>query len=220
MVATGAQTLGSIDHAVRTAQRQVGEVEQRIELISQRLLGLEREEIDRFRELARIRIDLLAAGEIIDRLDQGEQATMRILEERGLAQAKLKQQILEMEARRQSLEEKRDRQARRVDEAEAQLDQRETETLKRLQVDTDYQRQLEIVRAADAVALGLVDEEHRQVAPCVGCAVGGVEVLALHSTALLQPELQRVRQGLLHLVGGHAVLPPQLVDHFPTPDDA
>ena len=72
---TGTQALGSIDGALHTAQSQINQLEQTIEQTTQRLLGLEREEIDRFRDLARIRVDLLASGEIISHLDESERTT-------------------------------------------------------------------------------------------------------------------------------------------------
>ncbi|MCB1880965.1 MAG: hypothetical protein KDI18_11260 [Gammaproteobacteria bacterium] len=149
---TGTQALGSIDGALHTAQSQINQLEQTIEQTTQRLLALEREEIDRFRDLARIRVDLLASGEIISHLDESERTTARILEERTEGQAKLAQEMRESEARQQSLERMRSEQSQRVEQAETLLDQREAETQQRLQADADYQRQLQIAQQAERVA--------------------------------------------------------------------
>ena len=69
----------------------------------------------------------------------------------GLRQA-LAQEISESETRRQSLEETRNEQSQRVDQAETLLDQREAETQKRLQSDAGYQQQLQLAQQADRVA--------------------------------------------------------------------
>lgn len=149
---TGIEALGSIDSALRLAQHQVREAEQSIEQTTQRLLGLEREELEHFRELAGIRVDLLAAGEIVTHLDESEQATVRILDERIRAQSQLTREISESEQRQQSLEKTREEQSQQVDKAEMQLDQREAETQNRLQSDAEYQQQLEAAQQADRVA--------------------------------------------------------------------
>jgi len=153
MVTSGTQALGSIDDALQSARSQAKSVEQSIELTTQRLLGLEREEIEHFRELARIRVGLLASREILTHLDESEQTTVRMLDERIQAQAKLAQQLRESETRQQSLEEKRDQQSQRVDRAETALDQAEAVTQQRLQTDADYQRQLQVAQQADRVAI-------------------------------------------------------------------
>jgi len=149
---TGRQALGSIDGALHSAQSQVKTVEQSIELTTQRLLGLEREEVEQFRALAQIRVDLLAAGDILTHLDESEQTTNRILESRVQAHEKLTGEIRESERQQRALDELRNTQSQRVDEAEVLLDQREADTQKRLQQEPDYQRLLEIAQQADRVA--------------------------------------------------------------------
>ncbi len=149
---TGRQALGSIDGAVHSAQARITEAEQSIELTTKRLLGLDQEEIAQFRVLARVRVDLLAAGEILSHLDESEQTTNRILESRVQAHEKLAQEIRESEQQRYTLDEMRNQQSQQVDEAEVVLDKHEADTQKRLLSNTRYQKQLEIAQQAERVA--------------------------------------------------------------------
>ncbi|MCB1850123.1 MAG: hypothetical protein KDI83_04940, partial [Gammaproteobacteria bacterium] len=119
---TGREALGSIDVALHKAQSRVQEVEQGITSTTQRLLDLEREEISLFRALARIRVDLLASGEIVTHLDRSEQRALQILETRDQARQQLNTELATSQQHQMALERARVDQEKRVDTAEKQLD--------------------------------------------------------------------------------------------------
>jgi hypothetical protein len=149
---TGRQALGSIDDALQRARQQLAVAEQRIEQTSGLQLELERQELAQFRKLAQIRVGLLASGEIIEHLDQGEQATARILATRDQARRELDAEIAASQQRLAALEADRSERMQRVDAAEVLLEQREAETQRRLRDDPGYQQQLAKVQEADRIA--------------------------------------------------------------------
>lgn len=149
---TGREALGSIDVALHKAQSRVQEAEQSITATTQRLLDLEREEIGLFRALARIRVDLLASGEIVTHLDRSEQRALQILETRDQARQQLNAELTASQQRQMALERARVDQEKRVDTAEKQLDLGVAETQQRLQADGTYQQQLAAAQQAERVA--------------------------------------------------------------------
>ncbi len=149
---TGRQALSSIDEALQRATGQLVAAEQRVDATGHQLLNLERQEVAQFRRLAQIRVGLLAASEIIEHLEKGEQATLRILETREAVRKDLEQEIVASGQRIEGLERQREVHMQQVDAAEALLEQREGETQKRLQQDSAYQLQLTAVKEADRIA--------------------------------------------------------------------
>ena len=82
---TGRQTMTSIYKTLQQAQQQVQGVEERIQHYTDEVVQLDRSAADRYRDLARLRVNLLAAGKIVQALDAGEQRVMQLLQVRKQA---------------------------------------------------------------------------------------------------------------------------------------
>jgi hypothetical protein len=73
---TGRQTLASIDNTLQEVRGQVQAVEDRMQNTTVDLLQHEQSEAEQYRALARLRVNLLAAGEIVQTLDDSERRAL------------------------------------------------------------------------------------------------------------------------------------------------
>ena len=150
---TGRQTLTSINSTVEDAHEQVREIEHHIQESTDQLIRLEKSESDQYRSLARLRVNLLAAGKIVETLDESERTVAVILRQREEELERLRQKIGESEDRHISLDVERDEQSHRVDLAAEKLDKAEAATQQRLQENAGYQEQLKKAQLADRIAI-------------------------------------------------------------------
>jgi len=157
---TGRQTMTSIYKTLQQAQQQVQGVEARIQQFTDEVVQLDRSAADRYRDLARLRVNLLAAGKIVQALDAGEQRVMQLLQVRKQAFDELLGKVSDSEQQRLTLEAERNQQSLRVDEAAERLDKAEAATQQRLEQDEGYQQQLEKAREAERIA-GHAEEKAR-----------------------------------------------------------
>ena len=158
---SGRETLTSLYQTLQQAQQQVQEAERQIQTATGQLLQLDTEAAAHYRELARLRINLLAAGDIVQRLDAGERQVLELLQSRRRALQELETAIGESERQGRALEEQRARRSAAVDSALETLDRTEAATQQRLQQDPLYQEQLQRSQAAERVA-GHAEEKTRQ----------------------------------------------------------
>ena len=157
---TGRQTMTSIYKTLQQAQQQVQEVEERIQQATDEVVQLDRSAADRYRDLARLRVNLLAAGKIVQALDAGEQRVMQLLQVRKQAFDELLGKVSDSGQQRLTLEAERNQQSLRVDEAAERLDKAEAATQQRLEQDEGYREQLEKAREAERIA-GHAEEKAR-----------------------------------------------------------
>ncbi len=149
---SGKDALHSINLSLDQLNKQVNGSEQAIDQLNNERISLEKLETDQFRKLAKLRLDLLATGDIIKRLDASEQRAEILLKKRVQTRQNLKQQISLLDQQREKLEQQRDEQAQLVDQASQNLDQREAEIQKKLSTDSHYQEKLQHSKNADRVA--------------------------------------------------------------------
>lgn len=150
---SGRQTLASIDGSVHDEQVRLEAVQQRIDDLSRQLVELQQNEARQYRELARLRVDSIAAGSVIPSLDATERQVAALLRGRESAAKELAQAIRVAEDKRRQLEKDRALQADRLEQAAEQLDAAEAKTQARLDADAAYRANRDRAREAERIAL-------------------------------------------------------------------
>ncbi len=81
---TGRQTLGEIEGAISKLRRDEGQLDSALASATGQAERLRHDRADAFRELARVKLDEMAAGRLVRNLDAAEQRAVQILESRRL----------------------------------------------------------------------------------------------------------------------------------------
>ncbi len=143
---SGRQTLASIDSSLQELRNKISRAEQQVEERNNRLLALQQDEINNYRELGRLRVEILAIDQLITIPDDAERTVQGLLDQRKNGLQKVHDDITASEQHRLDLEHKREQQASSVEEAAVVVDTAEKKTQDRLDDDPAYQRQLQITR--------------------------------------------------------------------------
>jgi hypothetical protein len=149
---SGRQTLDSFEQALREERARMAAVEQRIEALKAALVEHQQADARDYRELAKVRVDWLAGGHLLQRIEQAEQQVLGVLKHREVASRELGEQLRAAEGARATLEAERAAQAEVVDRAAVSVDEAEALTQARLDADPDYQAQRERAREAERTA--------------------------------------------------------------------
>jgi len=149
---SGQQTLASIDDALQGKRAAVAQTEQEVAGITAKLAEQQQGQIQDYRALARVRVDVLANDRLASHLDDTERQVTALLARRRDAAAALDQQIDEANAAIAALEQERGAQAARVDVAVKTVDEAEARTQARLDADTDYRAQRDRAQEAERTA--------------------------------------------------------------------
>lgn len=158
---SGRQTLSAIDQTLNDERSKVAAVDEQLEGLSASLVELQRAQSQDYRELARVRVDLISQGEVVSALDRADQQVVAILGQRKAAVAALAKRIGTSEAERKALEAERERQSERVDRAAEILDRAEGATQERLDADPDYQARRVRTEEAQRIAMHAGDKASR-----------------------------------------------------------
>ncbi len=150
---SGQQTLASIDGALNEARAKVAAIEAQIAEANVKLTELQQSRTRDYRALAKLRVDLVSGGALIQHLDQAEAQVARLLEQRQAALADLERQIQTAERARAPLEEERAAQAAQIDTAAARVDEAQAKTQARLDADPGYQAQRARTQEAERTAM-------------------------------------------------------------------
>ncbi len=142
---SGRQTLGSIELAMQKVREVIGKVDIQIGEAAAKLLAMQQEEVGDYRELARLRVDLLATGKAGNVLDETAATVKQLLKRRSNALQLFEQELTATRDLIRGLEEKRQQQADRVDQAADVVDEAEAKTQKRLDAEPAYRTQLDLV---------------------------------------------------------------------------
>lgn len=145
---SGHETLASIDQAVSQARQAIASVESQIASVNGKLADLRRAQTQDYKDLARVRLGLIADSKTLQQLDRAEQQVLALLERRKAALEDLDLQIQTAEGKISALESERQAQAGRVNAAAEAVDAAEAKTQARLDADSAYQAQR--LRAQDA----------------------------------------------------------------------
>jgi hypothetical protein len=149
---SGRETLADIDQAVTQARAAIASLESRVESVNGKLGELRRAQTQDYRDLARVRLGLIADTATVQLLDRAEQQVLALLDDRQGAVADLDSQIQAANLALQTLETERAAQAERVNGAAEVVDAAEAKTQSRLDADPPYQAQREAAQEAERVA--------------------------------------------------------------------
>lgn len=149
---SGRETLANIDQAVSQARRNITAVESQIESANGRLTELRRTQTQDYKDLARVRLGLIADLDMAHRLDQTEQQVRALLERRQEALRDLDRELQGARERLTALDSERGDQCGRVDGAAEAVDLAEARTQARLDQDPHYQALRRRTQEADRMA--------------------------------------------------------------------
>jgi hypothetical protein len=158
---SGRQTLASIDRSLRDEQTKLEAVANRMRDATRQLMELQKTEAQDYRALARLRVDAIASGDVVSRLDVIERQVAALLGARESAAKELGQAIRRAEDNRQLLEKERETQADVLDQAAAKVDAAEAKNQARLGADPVYQAQRERARETERTALHAGEKARR-----------------------------------------------------------
>ncbi len=150
---SGRQTLSNIDQTVTEARTKIAAMESRIETVHQQLAEQQRGLAQDYKDLAKVRVNLMADPETVRHLDQTEQRALALLAKREDALRELESQLQAAEGVRQTLENERSEQASRVDAAAQAVDAADAQTQAHLNTDPAYRMQREQATAAERLAM-------------------------------------------------------------------
>ena len=142
---SGRQTLSSIDSTIRQLRGQIAETEERISGYATQKLELQQQEIEQFRELSRLRLDVLAGDLPIPSSSDTDRTVNELLVRRQDRLTRVKDEAASLEQQRLELEEQREMQALVVEQAARSIDEAEQKTQDRLDQEPEYQHQLQSV---------------------------------------------------------------------------
>ena len=149
---SGRHALGVIDDSLNQERASIETADTRIAEISRQLLALQQARVEDIRELARLRVDMMASGNTLSGIDAVERQVAVVLKARQAAEAELDARIPALQDERNGLEAGRETQRQAVEEAADALDLAEAATQARLDADVDYQAREQRTREADRIA--------------------------------------------------------------------
>jgi len=149
---TGRQTLSSIEGAIANLHKEEGQLDTALRSAVGEAERLRKERSEALRELARIKLDEIAAGRLVSSLDAGERRAVQILDDYRLriaATAERREGLLNEVA---TAETQRNAAAAAVEEALAAVEAVRTDTEAKVQTAPEWQTAKRIFDEAEAVA--------------------------------------------------------------------
>ena len=140
---------------------QVTSTDRRVAEAAGRLVEMQQKQAREYRALARLRVEHLAGGALVDSIDHTERQVLALLQTRESAAGSLEREIAATNERRRALEEARASQAEVLDQAADSVDAAEAASQASLDANPDYQAQRELAREADRVALHAEEKANR-----------------------------------------------------------
>ncbi|MCF8004225.1 MAG: hypothetical protein K9L32_08470 [Chromatiaceae bacterium] len=149
---SGQHAIAEVSQAAQGQQQALDALDARLAELRSQEQALLHERAEQLKALARIRVELLGS-DASGALDAAEAEAAQLLEERDTASAALEQEIIDVQAGLDALEQARSAQLERLQSAADALDSAEAATQTRLAADADYQAQLEQTQEAERIAL-------------------------------------------------------------------
>jgi uncharacterized membrane protein YgcG len=149
---TGRETLGSIESAIGKLYREETQLDRSLRSAVGEAERLRKERAETLRELARVKLDEMAAGRLVDNLDAGERRAVQVLDEyrRRVAHVSERRETLLKEAADARAE--RDAAAKEVEEKLADVETLRAEVETRVQTEDAWQQAKAVSDDANAVA--------------------------------------------------------------------
>ena len=149
---SGRDALGFIDDSLQRERGGIDTAETRIADLGRQLLALQEARVADFRDLARVRVDMIASGNMLTSIDVLERQVAATLQARESARAELDSRITAVQDERAALEAERESQRQALEKAAETLDVAEAATQARLDTDPDYRAHETLTREAEGIA--------------------------------------------------------------------
>ena len=150
----GTDQLAVINQHIATARDGLDTIYQRMETANQGLIRLRNQLAEEYRQLARFRLDELAANQVGTQLDETDRAVLKLLERRSQAMRELDSAIEQSIARLGPLNAEREQAVRKRDDLVKQIDDSAAEVKLQLSRQEAYQEQEKRVAETAARAEG------------------------------------------------------------------
>ena len=150
---SGRNALQNINSTLQQLLQQINESDGQIQQVSESLLRLQRQQAQRYQDLARIRLDSIISGDVAAGMETAGRRVRELLQLRADAVSRLSAQLDENRNELEQKEHQREIQGERVAAAAQALDDQEAATREHLYEDKAYRNQLEQAEAADRVAI-------------------------------------------------------------------
>lgn len=135
---SGRDSLAMINQRIRNARRNVDDSHRRLGHLNQRLSEIRTRSAEQFRQLARFRLDELAANRLIARLDDTDQTVLNLLDQKERALWELEEKIDASLARQENLTHERNAREKHRDLAVEALANRTEDLQERLEGEQAY----------------------------------------------------------------------------------
>ena len=150
---SGRNAFAFIEDSLNNERNSIDTAERRIAEVGSELLKIQGTRVADYRELARLRVDMMARGNMITSIDVVSRQVAAALEARKAVEARLNTRIDALQSERAALEVERENQRKKLEKAAEALDVAEAATQARLDADPDYLAQEERVREAGRIAM-------------------------------------------------------------------
>lgn len=147
----GSQAMGTIEQSLSEAKRDLEATNAQLAAMSSAKADLQREEGAAYRELAKLRLDVLARNAMVEDLDASERQARSLLESHQAAIEALEKEIAEREKAGESVQRERAMLVERHEKLGEQIDAAEAKTQARLANIPEFSAQLAIATEAEAV---------------------------------------------------------------------
>jgi len=149
---SGRDTLGVIDGSLNKERGGIEAAETRIAEVSRELLALQQARVEDYRELARLRVDMISSGNMLSGIDAVGRQVATALKAREAAEAELDARLPALQEERARLEAERETRRQALEKASETLDIAEAATQARLDADAEYLAQQQRTREAERIA--------------------------------------------------------------------
>jgi hypothetical protein len=149
---SGRDTLGFIDGSLNKERTGIEAAETRIAEVSRELLAQQQAHVEDYRELARLRVDMISSGNMLSGIDAVGRQVAATLKEREAAVAETDARLPALQEERARLEAERETQRLALEKASETLDTAEAATQARLDADAEYRAQQQRTREAERIA--------------------------------------------------------------------
>jgi chromosome segregation ATPase len=149
---SGRDALGFIDGSLNKERSGIEAAESRIAEVSRELLALQQARVTDYRELARLRVDIISSGNMLSGIDAVGRQVAAALKARESAEAELDARLPAMQEERAGLEAERETQRQALEKASESLDIAEAATQARLDADAEYLARQQRTREAERIA--------------------------------------------------------------------
>lgn len=149
---SGRNALQNINRTLEQLHHQVEESGRQIQEASDSLISQQQQQAQRYRDLAKIRLDHIISGAVVAGLDSADQRVRELLQLRNQELSRLAAQLEELRGEQLRKEQQREQQSDQVATAAQALDDQEERTRQRLQLDAPYKARLESADSADRIA--------------------------------------------------------------------